>query len=122
TAVVFDQAQSSSSWTLPSLASLMTSLYPSTHGRGGWNLETKLDESFQTLAEVLRNAGYDTSVVASQVFQSDRFGLQQGFTHVDTRTLQTEANSTSPEITQRGVEWLTDKAAVHDGVPWFLWL
>src|SRR5450432_2327775 len=32
TAVVFEQAHSSASWTLPSLTSLMTSLYTSTHG------------------------------------------------------------------------------------------
>jgi arylsulfatase A-like enzyme len=122
TAVVFDAVQSSSSWTLPSLASLMTSLYPPTHGQGGWKIETRLDPSFHTLAEVLRNAGYDTAIVASQIFLSGRYGLQQGFTHVDSRILQTEANITSPEITEKGVEWLREKAAVRDGVPWFLWL
>jgi len=122
TAIVFDEAQSSSSWTLPSLASLMTSLYSSTHGQSGWGVATRLDPSFHTLAEELRNAGYDTAMVASQIFLSDRYGLQKGFTHIDSSILETETNVTSPEITERGIAWLREKAAVRDGIPWLLWL
>jgi arylsulfatase A-like enzyme len=119
-AVLFEQAHSSASWTLPSLTSLMTSLYSSTHGC--WKIDSRLDPSFHTLAELLRNAGYDTAMVASHTFLSGRYGLQKGFTHVDSRILQTDVNITSPEITEKGIEWLQDKAAVQDGIPWFLWL
>jgi arylsulfatase A-like enzyme len=120
TAVLFEQAHSSASWTLPSLTSLMTSLYSSTHGC--WKIESRLDPSFHTLAELLRNAGYDTAMVASHVFLSSRYGLQKGFTHVDSRILQTDQNITSPEISDKGIQWLRQKAAVKDGIPWFLWL
>jgi arylsulfatase A-like enzyme len=118
--VVFEQAQSSSSWTLPSLASLMTSLLPSTH-----HCETDsaiLCPSYTTLAEILRDAGYDTAIVASHYFLNAGHGLQQGFTRVDTRILQDDLSITSPKVTDRGIDWLTDKAGAHDGVPWFLWL
>ena len=49
--VVFENAQVQSAWTLPSLASLMTSLYSSTHG--AWTFDSRLGESFTTLAERL---------------------------------------------------------------------
>jgi arylsulfatase A-like enzyme len=74
------------------------------------------------MAEILRDSGYDTAFVASHLFLNAGHGLQQGFTRVDTRILQDEMAITSPAITDWGVQWLEDKAAVHDHVPWFLWL
>jgi len=118
--VVFDSAQSASSWTLPSLASLMTSLQASAHGCD--QIASRLDPSYTTCAEILRDSGYDTAFVASHVFLSAGYGLQQGFTHVDTRILQDESAITSPAVTDWGLAWLENKAAVADGVPWFLWL
>jgi choline-sulfatase len=118
--VLFENAQSASSWTLPSLASLMTSLQESTHRCE--KDAARLDPSYTTLAEILRDAGYDTAFVASHLFLNAGHGLQQGFTRVDTRILQDENAITSPQITDWGLEWLREKAAVHDGVPWFLWL
>jgi arylsulfatase A-like enzyme len=118
--VVFENAQSASSWTLPSLASLMTSLQESTHRCE--KDAARLDPSYTTMAEILRDSGYDTAFVASHLFLNAGHGLQQGFTRVDTRILQDEMAITSPAITDWGVQWLEDKAAVHDHVPWCLWL
>lgn len=118
--VVFERAQSSSSWTLPSLTTLMTSLLPSTHRCE--KDTSRLDPSYTTLAEILRDAGYDTAIVASHLFLNAGHGLQQGFTRVDTRIIQDEFAITSPQVTDWGVSWLQDKAAADDGEPWFLWL
>ena len=118
--VVFENAQSSSSWTLPSLASLMTSMQASAHACE--QIASRLDPSYPTCAEILRDAGYDTAFVASHLFLSAGYGLQQGFTHVDTRILQDETAITSPAVTDWGLAWLENKAAADDGVPWFLWL
>jgi arylsulfatase A-like enzyme len=46
-AVTFEDAQSNSGWTLPSLASIMTSLHPSTHGCV--RFDSSLDASHVTL-------------------------------------------------------------------------
>jgi arylsulfatase A-like enzyme len=121
-AIVFEQAHSSASWTLPSLPSVMTSLYSSTHGCFFFNDPATTE--IYTLAELLRNDHYDTAMVASHTFLSGRYGLQKGFTHVDSQILQVDAiaSITSPDITAKGVEWLREKAAVRDGVPWLLWL
>jgi choline-sulfatase len=119
-AVVFENAQSASSWTLPSLASLMTSLQESTHRCE--KDAARLDPSYTTMAEVLRDSGYDTAFVASHLFLNAGHGLQQGFTHVDTRILQDDVAITSPAVTDWGLRWLENKAAARDGIPWFLWL
>ena len=119
-AVVFENASSSSSWTLPSLVSLMTSLYPSTHGCT--TVQTRLDPSHATLAEILRDAGYDTALVGGHLFLGSSYGLTQGFTHVDAEIVQTDSTRSSPEVADEGVAWLERKAAVADGVPWMLWL
>jgi hypothetical protein len=57
--VRFEQAISASSRTLPSMATLHTSLYPTEHGAVGANRQ--LAEDHLTLAEALRRAGYDTT-------------------------------------------------------------
>ncbi|WP_419185807.1 sulfatase [Rohdeia mirabilis] len=127
-AVVFDEAQSSTSWTLPALATLMTSHPTSTHG--AWDFESPLDESYTTLAEILASNGYDTAAVASHVFLGREFGLAQGFTHFDDDLVQQIELShlavTSDAVTERGVRFVERKAAARaagvDDTPWFLWL
>jgi arylsulfatase A-like enzyme len=118
--VVFEQAESSCSWTLPSMTSLMTGLSVTAHHCD--HLGSRLDPSYTTLAELLRDAGYDTELVASHLFLGAPYGLQQGFTHVDTSIVQDENDITSQDVSALGLDWLRQKSAVHDGVPWLLWL
>ena len=118
--LVFEHAESASSWTLPSMTSLMTGLSASAHHCT--RLGSRLDPSYVTLAEILRDAGYDTELVASHLFLSAPYGLQQGFTHVDTSVVQDENDITSQDVGALGIEWLKQKSAVKDGVPWMLWL
>ena len=119
-AVVFDNASSSSSWTLPALTSLWTSLWCRTHGCT--DVEKRLDPSFETWAETLRDAGWDTALVGGHLFVEPGYGLTQGFTHVDAEIVQTDATIASHEVTDRGLAFLGHKAAAKDGVPWLLWL
>ena len=75
--LVFDDAWSTSTWTLPSHASMFTSLLPPQHnavrGLGA------LVPGARTLAEVLRHAGYRTVAVTDGTYVSSPFGLDQGF-------------------------------------------
>jgi len=118
--LVFEQAESSSSWTLPSMASLMTGLTVSGHNCD--HLGSRLSPDYATLAEYLRDAGYDTGLVAGQLFFSAPYGLQQGFTHVDTSVVQEEHDISSQDVSERGIDWLRHKRAAKDGAPWLLWL
>lgn len=125
TATVFEHAQAQASWTLPSLASLMTGLYSSTHGC--WHFRTRLESSFTTLAESLRNSGYDTAAVANHVFLGRPYGLQQGFTHFDDELVDRSEREgihltvTSEDVAEKALHWLDNQAQVSDGPPWLLW-
>ncbi|MBN1484536.1 MAG: sulfatase-like hydrolase/transferase [Chloroflexia bacterium] len=61
--VRFEQAIAQSSWTVPSVASMITSMYPSELGvqlHRGVSTQLQLDPLRVTLAEVLREQGYHT--------------------------------------------------------------
>lgn len=121
---VFENAHSSASWTLPSLSSIHTSLLSTTHGC--WKISSRLEPEFTTAAEILRDVGYDTAMVACHIFLSAQYGLQQGFTHVDDELVRPPSDAaeaiSSPGVTERGVRFLERKAAAGEDAPWFLWL
>jgi arylsulfatase A-like enzyme len=76
--VVFDNAYAQSAWTKPSVASLLTSLEPQEHGIRDW--EHQLTDDRLTLAEVLRDAGYDTEAyVGHHALQPKFNNFHQGF-------------------------------------------
>ncbi len=77
--VVFENAHAQSSWTKTSMASLLTSLWPRTHGVATPN--DGLGEEALTVAEVLRAGGYRTYAVQSNGWLEQTFGFQQGFDH-----------------------------------------
>lgn len=77
-AVLFSQAIAQSSSTLPSHASLLTSLVPQHHG--AWHSQDRpLAERALTLAEVLKQAGYATFAVVGGGQLEPVYGLDQGF-------------------------------------------
>jgi arylsulfatase A-like enzyme len=123
-AVVFEAAQASAPWTLPSLASVMTAEVVSTHEC--WDYGSVLDGSFTTLAERLLAAGYDTACVVSHIFATSRHGLQQGFVHTDDTYAYPEVdpsqNITSQVISDKGIRFLEQKRASPEPSPWLLWL
>lgn len=122
--VVFEEAHSASSWTLPSFASIMTSLYSTSHGC--WQFDSKLDDSFTTMAELLADAGFHTAAVVSHVFLGRRHGLHQGFERYDESLVYSAEKSheavSSPPVTERALAFLDRKATQDDGQPWFLWV
>lgn len=122
--IVFENAQAAASWTLPGLASVLTSTYPSTHGC--WSYGSRLDDSFTTLTEILTAAGFDTACVTSHLFVTTRHGLQQGVVHFDDTfaypAVEPEDNVSSELISNRGIRFIEQKAGAPDGKPWFLWL
>lgn len=76
TGASFSNAYSQSSWTKPSVATLLTGQYPDTHGAEGRN--DALPEQMQTLGEVLSDAGYRTAVFSANPWVSPTFGFGQG--------------------------------------------
>ncbi len=76
-AAVFEWTFAQGPNTPPSQASILTGLYPSRHGRitGG----DVLRGSVQTLAEVLKAAGYTTAGFVDGGLMHSQFGMAQGF-------------------------------------------
>lgn len=75
--VVFRNAYSASSWTLPSIGSLMTGLPPLTHQLTGTGVQ--LPSEFPTLAQRLREAGFATAAVVENTILDPSTNLLRGF-------------------------------------------
>ena len=79
--VLFEQAHSQASWTRPSIATLLTSLYPSVHG--AVHKMDMLPDRVTTLAEAFSQAGYWTTGVVTNINVAPIFNFQQGFGEYD---------------------------------------
>jgi arylsulfatase A-like enzyme len=75
--VRFKRAFSQAPNTPPSQATILTGLYPSTHGLTG--KDERLSGEIATLAETLRNDGFETAAFVDGGFMKESFGLDQGF-------------------------------------------
>ncbi len=83
----------SSSWTVPAVASMLTSLHASSHGVTHGSIgpgpkgekivhsQPVLSGALVTLAELLRDAGYRTIGVAANRHLQEGSGFEQGFDH-----------------------------------------
>lgn len=116
---VFEQAYSHSPWTMPSIASVFTSLHPKDHGIVKW--VNPLDLKVLTIAEHLRVQGFHTEGYASHVVFERKYGFSQGFERYSiSPTQKGDINSitTSKEITDLGIEAIDRPMKT----PFFLWL
>lgn len=77
--LVFEQAYATTSWTKPTVASLMTSLYPMTHGIGATSYTDPVPESVTTLPEYFQKAGYHTAHFSANPLNANLSNLHQGF-------------------------------------------
>jgi arylsulfatase A-like enzyme len=75
--VVFERALAQSSWTKISMASLLTSLWPRSHGLR--EVRDGLGDAARTLAELLGDAGYRRYAVQTNGWLDESFGFHQGF-------------------------------------------
>ncbi|MBL7197687.1 MAG: sulfatase [Candidatus Omnitrophica bacterium] len=76
--IVFENAASQSPWTLPAHASIFTGKYPSKHNATLAN--QMLDYKEETLAEILRERGYNTVGFGASLYTKGKYGISQGFT------------------------------------------
>ena len=78
---VFTNAYSQGPWTLPAFGSMFTGLYPEEHG--GEYVWSRLEPQQITLAELLREHGYQTMAVVSGHYVTSEVGTLQGFNEYD---------------------------------------
>ncbi len=81
--VVFDQAIAQSSWTLQSVSSFITSLYPTELQiycpRESPDCSTTVDPLRVTIAELAQQAGYHTQAFVNNAWLQPEYGFLQGF-------------------------------------------
>ncbi len=123
--MLFERAHSVASWTLPSVVSILTSLYPSAHGCQGDR--SALASEYATLAEHLAAAGFRTAAVTSHVYLAKKYGLNQGFQSYDDSLVEktrskSHATISSPAITEKALAWLDGREHEAKDERWFLWL
>lgn len=105
-------------WTKVSTPSLMTSLYPMSHGVT--DFADRLPAAANTLAESYRAAGYANISFASVLFTGQFTNLHQGFEelHEDGSFSEPGSSKTAREYVDRLGEWLTR----HRDTPFFAFL
>lgn len=110
----FERAYSTSSWTWPSTASLLTGLPAEAHGVRDSGA-CYLDHPLETLAEVLQRRGYTTAGFAGNpLIRADK-NFAQGFEFFDDTERGFEY---SAEVVPKVLDWLDG----HAGVRFFLYL
>ncbi len=116
--VLFENAYSQAGWTLPSLTTIMTSLYPHQHGCEQDNAGLSLNAT--TLAEVLLKNGYRTSAYVSHYFCVEGFRLDQGFEDYDVSALSLgdpHKVSSAQYITEKAIQEMEKTVR-----PFFTWI
>ena len=118
--VLFLDASAHSSWTRPSVVSLLTGLLPPAHGVQG--RADKLPASVRTLAEMLGEQGYETLGLVTNGNVGPTFGLDRGFSyfrHLRESTERPEMHRLSDHLNEWIFRFLDNRA--DDPRPFFLY-
>jgi arylsulfatase A-like enzyme len=86
-ATLFERAYTAATWTRPSVATLLSGLYPSVHQ--AMQDPDKLDEWPVLLPEILQEAGYATCSVITNAQVSGSYGFNQGYDEFVFRNTET---------------------------------
>lgn len=115
---LFRDCVGQATWTKVATPTLMTSLYPSSHGVRDFS--DRLPASAVTMAEVYRDAGYATLSLSSILFTGKFTNLHRGFeeVHEDTSLPDRESSKTARIYVDRLLPWLE----AHRDAPFFVFL
>lgn len=100
---VFENAFTTFSNTLPAHMSMLTGLYPATHGVVSFGQH--LAARHPTLAEVLRDAGYGTAAFTEDALLDSRHGFLRGFSTYDENTTIADGAGDAETTFGRALEW-----------------
>lgn len=102
-AAVFERAQSPENWTKPSVASILTSLTPTTHNTKEQG--SSLPDSALMVSEVFQQQGFATASFIANGYVSDRFGFRQGWDHY-TNYIREERNTEAQNVFDEAIRWI----------------
>ncbi|MBZ0267355.1 sulfatase-like hydrolase/transferase [bacterium] len=134
---LFEQVTAPVPLTAPSHCTVMTGLYPDRHTVRD-NGAARLPQSAETIAEILRDAGWRTAAFVSAFPLARKFGVDQGFDTFDDEFARPAAGGsgdeqsgdvarrlfyderTAEETVDRALPWLRE--AARGGEPFFVWI
>ena len=93
--VLFERAYATAPWTIPSLVSQFTGLYP--HEHGALRILEPVDPDLVTVPERFRAAGWRTAGVVTNLVTRGAYGFDQGFERWDDRLARGHEGSTAHE-------------------------
>ena len=115
--VRFSRCLATAPETVPAAASVLTGLYQGRH-RSLHN-RASLPGDVTTLAERLRDAGYNTAGFTGNFLLSEKYGFAQGFEHFEDFSSKSPWEGSSDD---RGVALAADWLRSAPAEPWFLWV
>ncbi|MGB5810305.1 MAG: sulfatase [Polyangiales bacterium] len=100
---VFERPQAPENWTKPSVASVLTSLHPATHGTK--QDASKLPRSALMLSEAYDKAGFVTGSFIANGYVSNAFGFDQGWDHY-TNYIREQRNTNASNVFGEAAKWI----------------
>lgn len=111
----FERAVTPSTFTFSVASSMLSGLYPSTHG--ALSFEDRLGDEVPSVPERLRDVGYRTGVFSGMNYFTDDWGLARGFQRNYSPDGQTEA-SAAESLVAEFLDWVDDGGGPFFSVVW----
>ncbi len=119
---LFENCVANCSWTKPSVASLLTSLSPQTHGLGSQSHGDALPTTVDTIQRILGQYGYLTGSFSANPLASNLSNLHHGFDVALTPNAfarrEPSGKVGSEELSDAAIEWMEN----HAENPFFLYI
>jgi arylsulfatase A-like enzyme len=109
--VIFEDVVAQSPWTLPSFATVFTSLYPTQHNAGflepgSGPFGNRMRTAFPPLAMILLKQGYSTGAIINAPALAPEFGVDRGFEFYDTTPRWDQRRADI--VTQDALSWIDE--------------
>ena len=113
--IVFSRAYNQENWTKPSVATILSGLYPVTHDTSGE--EETVPDAVEMLAEHMQKQGLKTGAFIANGYIATDFGFNQGWDHY-TNFLREKKNSSAKGVYREAIQWVKENAKQ----PFFLYV
>ncbi|MEM1349549.1 MAG: sulfatase, partial [Myxococcota bacterium] len=113
--IVFSRAFAHENWTKPSVATLLSGLYPTTHDTNGE--EETVPEAVEFISERMQKAGFATGAFIANGYVSRDFGFNQGWDEF-VNFIREKKGTTAKYVYRTAMEWLRK----NRNKPFFLYI
>ena len=117
-ATLYEKTYAPASWTTPSTVSILSGLWPPSHGTG--TRRAKMSPQVVSLAEVLQERGWETAAFSHNISVSRQSNYDQGFDHFAEHDGGVLEYPDVSEIVRDVQEWLAGRRNTQR--PFFLYL